>query len=84
MISTLLKVGWQAKLHQKNAPEHTSMLTSCAVGSAGYLSNSDRFHSDTVGEEYALRQEALAKQMKVQEFKRNMVRKLINIIIKKA
>ena len=43
------------------------------MGSAGYLSNSDRFHSDTVGEEYALRQEALAKQMKIQEFKRNMV-----------
>jgi len=66
------RVGWQARIHQKNAPEHTAMLTSLPAGAAGYLSNSDRFHSDTVGDEYSARQEARAKQLKIQEFKRNM------------
>jgi len=49
------------------------MLTSLPAGAAGYLSNSDRFHSDTVGDEYSARQDARAKQLKIQEFKRNMV-----------
>ena len=60
-----------------NAPEHTSGLTSCPEGAAGYLSNSDRFHSDTVGEEYAIRQEARAKLLKVQEHKRYLVNNII-------
>lgn len=67
------RVGWQARMHQQNAPEHSSLLTSCVTGSAGYISNADRFHTDTVGEEYALRQEKLKKQQAAQEFKRNMV-----------
>lgn len=64
------RIGWEAKINKLNAPEHPSQLTSCPEGGAGYLSNSDRFHSDTVGEEYALRQEARAKLLKAQEYKR--------------
>lgn len=66
------RVGWQARMHQQNAPESSALLTSCSNGAAGYLSNSDRFHTDVVGEEYAMRQEKLKKQQAAMEFKRNM------------
>eukprot|EP00981_Chlorochromonas_danica_P000414 scaffold96_cov167-Ochromonas_danica.AAC.21 len=66
------RVGWQARLHQANAPETSSMLTSCPVGGAGYLSNADRFHTDTVGEEYLQRQEQNRKKQAADEFRRNM------------
>jgi hypothetical protein len=66
------RVGWQARMHQKNAPENSSLLTSCTNGAAGYISNSDRFHTDVVGEEYAIRQEKIKKQQAAMDFKRNM------------
>ena len=65
------RVGWQARMHQQNAPETSALLTSCKSGAAGYLSNSERFHTDTVGEEYALRQEALQRKFQANEFRRN-------------
>ena len=58
--------GWQARMHQKNAPETTAGLTSCRPGDEGYLSNSDRFHSDTVGEQLLEREEASKKPEKKQ------------------
>lgn len=67
------RVGWQARMHNANAPEHSSLLTSCVTGAAGYLSNADRFHTDTVGEEYAQRQEQIKKKQAADEFRRNMV-----------
>lgn len=58
------------------------MLTSLPAGAAGYISNSDRFHSDTVGDEYSARQDARAKQLKIQEFKRNMVSFILSLLQK--
>lgn len=65
--------GWQARMHQQNAPETSALLTSCPTGAAGYLSNADRFHTDVVGEEYSQRQEKIKKQQAAMDFKRNMV-----------
>jgi hypothetical protein len=70
------RVGWQARMHQQNAPETSALLTSCPVGAAGYLSNSDRFHTDTVGEEFAHRQEQHRRKLAAQEFRRNVVSSL--------
>eukprot|EP01038_Epipyxis_sp_PR26KG_P016409 gene16409-22374_t len=67
------RVGWEARLHQANAPATSSQLTSCTAGSAGFISNSDRFHSDTAGEEYQIRQDQLERKKQVAEFKRNNV-----------
>ena len=67
------RVGWQARMHQRNAPETSSLLTSCTSGAVGYLSNADRFHTDVVGEEYALRQEKLQRTFQANEFRRNKV-----------
>jgi len=43
------------------------------IGAAGYQSNSDRFHTDVVGEEFARRQEEHAKRLKAGEYKRLQV-----------
>lgn len=67
--------GWQARMHQKNAPETTSGLTSCRPGDEGYLSNSDRFHSDTAGEQALEREEAAAKRHAAHIFRRENARK---------
>jgi hypothetical protein len=58
-------------MHQQNAPETSALLTSCKSGAAGYLSNSDRFHTDVVGEEFALRQEQLQRRYQANEYRRN-------------
>lgn len=55
------RVGIEARMHQANAPSSSAGLTACVEGGAGYLSNSDRFHSDTCGEEYLLRQEQIRR-----------------------
>ena len=57
-------------MHQQNAPENSSLLTSCTQGAAGYLSNSDRFHTDTTGEEYELRQKQIERKHAVAATKR--------------
>ena len=67
--------GWQARMHQKNAPETTAGLTSCRPGDEGYLSNSDRFHSDTVGEQLLEREEAAKKRHAAHLFRRENARK---------
>ncbi len=66
------RVGHAARLHNANAPENTSMLTSCRPGDAGYVSNSDRFHTDTSGEEYQSRQQAIDRAKKIDEMKRHV------------
>ena len=65
--------GWEARLHRMNAPETSALLTSCTQGAAGYISNSDRFHTDVVGEEFAIRQELIVRKAKAAEFRRNQV-----------
>jgi hypothetical protein len=67
------RVGYEARQQQANAPTTSSLLTSCVSEGAGYISNADRFHSDTAGEEYAARQEALHKKNRAIEFRRNQV-----------
>jgi hypothetical protein len=56
------RVGWQAKQQRENAPSTSAGLTACPEGAAGYLSNSDRFHSDTAGEEFDQRKEKLRRE----------------------
>jgi len=70
----MARSGWQARMHQKNAPETTAGLTSCRPNDEGYLSNADRFHSDVAGEEFELRQEALRKQQQGMLFRREKMR----------
>lgn len=71
----MVRSGWEARMHQKNAPETTSGLTSCRPGDEGYLSNADRFHSDTVGEQYRERQETSVKRNAAHNFRRENARK---------
>ena len=71
----MARSGWAARMHQKNAPETTAGLTSCRPGDEGYLSNSDRFHSDTVGEQAHERQVAHEKKMAANQFRRENTRK---------
>lgn len=73
------RYGWEARMHQQNAPETSALLTSCPTGAAGYLSNADRFHTDVVGEEYAVRQEKIKKQQAAMDFKRNAVSTSSNV-----
>ena len=50
-------------LHQReNAPATSAGLTSCPEDAAGYITNLNRFHSDTAGEEYDLRMETLRRE----------------------
>ena len=65
------RVGFEARIHQANAPKHSSQLTSCLSEGAGYISNADRFHCDTAGEEYATRQDAIQRKNRAIEFRRN-------------
>ena len=61
-------------MQRENAPETSAGLTTCVDGGAGYISNPDRFHSDTAGEEQQRRMEQLAKKQRAIEFRRNQVR----------
>jgi hypothetical protein len=67
------RVGFEARIHQANCPETSAGLTTCASHGAGYISNSDRFHSDTAGEEFQQRQEIIRKRNAAIEFRKNQV-----------
>lgn len=56
------RVGIEARMHQQNSHATSAGLTSCVNHGAGYLSNADRFHSDTAGEEFLVRQEETRKK----------------------
>jgi hypothetical protein len=73
------RVGFHARMHKMNAPETSSMLTSLKPGAAGYISNSDRFHTDTVGEEYEERRRQHEKQEQAKIYRRNQVPKIIDM-----
>jgi hypothetical protein len=64
-------------LHQANAPPTSAGLVTCVENGAGYISNSDRFHTDTAGEEYALRQEMHRKREMALEFRKKQVSKVL-------
>lgn len=66
------RVGWEARMHRANAPETTSGLTSCTPIGAGYINNSDRFHTDTVGEEKEIRQQMMVKKQNIIEYHRQV------------
>lgn len=67
------RVGFEAKIQRANAPATSADLTSCGEHGAGYLSNADRFHSDTAGEEFQHRQEINRKKDRAIDFRRNQV-----------
>jgi hypothetical protein len=64
------RVGYQARMHNMNAPKTSAMLTSLHPGDAGYIANSDRFHTDTVGEFREERQNNHEKQLQIASFRR--------------
>ena len=61
----LQRVGYQARMHKANSHENSSGMVSCSENDAGYISNADRFHSDTCGEELIKRQEILLRFINV-------------------
>lgn len=65
------RVGFEARMHQANAPATTAGLTQFVKGGAGWMSNSDRFHTDTAGEEKLERNEKYKKQMEAIDYRRN-------------
>ena len=67
------RVGFAARMHQANAPATSAMLTQFEKGGAGYISNSDRFHTDTAGEARQERQEVHRREMEAIDYKRNKV-----------
>ena len=64
-----------------NAPPTSAGLTSCVEHGAGYLSNADRFHSDTSGEEYLARQEAIRRTKETIAFRKNQVSNALFLLI---
>jgi hypothetical protein len=60
-------------MQRDNAPSTSAGLTACVRGGAGYLTDAERFHSDTAGEEYARRQEELRRKERAVEFRRHQV-----------
>jgi hypothetical protein len=50
-------------------------LTSCRPGDEGYLSNAERFHSDTAGEQFQERVEAAEKRKAAHNFRRENARR---------
>jgi hypothetical protein len=75
------RVGPEARLHQRNAPETSFGLTAMNEGAAGYLANTERFHTDTSGEEYARRQQLIEKRKQGDIFRREQVTININLCI---
>jgi hypothetical protein len=69
------RVGYEARLHRMNAPESSAGLTSLQSNAAGYISDADRFHTDTAGEQYHERQLELEKKKRAEEFRRNQTQK---------
>lgn len=66
-------MGHEARMQRDNAPTTSAGLTACIDGGAGYLADAERFHTDTVGEEYQRRQEELLRKNRAIDFRRNQV-----------
>lgn len=73
LLPPLQRVGHEARMQRENAPATSAGLTACMDGGAGYLADAERFHTDTVGEEYQRRQEELNKKNRAIAFRRNQV-----------
>ena len=65
------RVGFEARMHQANAPATTAGLTQFVKGGAGWMSNADRFHTDTAGEEKVERLKKLERNLEAREYRRN-------------
>jgi len=65
------RVGHEARMQRENAPSTSAGLTACVDGGAGYLADAERFHTDTVGEEYQRRQEEQRRRERAIEFRRH-------------
>lgn len=67
------RVGINARIQRANAPDSSADLTSCSTDGAGYISNSDRFHSDTCGDELSKRNHEIRTRNRAIEFRKNKV-----------
>lgn len=64
------RVGASARQNQQYSHDSSAGLISCAENGAGYMSNADRFHTDTSGEEFARRKEEYARRQRATEFRK--------------
>lgn len=64
------RVGPTARQHQQYSHDSSAGLVSCVENGAGYMSNADRFHTDTSGEEFARRKDEYARKQRATEFRK--------------
>lgn len=64
--------GFEAREHRANAFENSAAILQPAKNAAGYINDSDRFHSDTAGEEYHARQQKVADKQAYYDRVRDM------------
>ena len=65
------RVGHAARMQNANMPPTSAGLTSLEPTGASYISNADRFHSDTAGEAYEERQKSIQRMKETTEYRRN-------------
>ena len=65
------RVGHAARMQNANMPATSAGLTSLEPNGASYISNADRFHSDTAGEAYEERQKAVQKMKQSIQYRAN-------------
>jgi hypothetical protein len=65
------RVGHAARMQNANMPATSAGLTSLEPNGASYISNADRFHSDTAGEAYEERQKAIQKMKQSIQYRAN-------------
>jgi len=59
------RVGAAARMYQANLNPEGVGITALPQDAAGFLSDADRFHSDTSGEEYLRRQAAIQRKQQI-------------------
>jgi hypothetical protein len=65
------RVGHAARMQNANMPPTSAGLTSLEPTGASYISNADRFHSDTAGEAYEERQKSIQKMKQAIQYRSN-------------
>jgi hypothetical protein len=65
------RAGHQAKMYRENLPPEGVSLTEAHPGAVGFISDADRFHTDTVGEELQNRMAEHEKKLRATEFRRS-------------
>lgn len=64
------RTGPAARMHRENLPDWHMGLTAMRPGAAGWMSDADRFHTDTSGEEYLRRKREVLRKQEMYDRKR--------------